>query len=427
MSRDRPGPRGLLALTGPAAHGEEAREAGRAWAVRDEIAPRSWTESDAEGRLLLGLAGTGGRRGGRTLGAGDPGDRGRNYAFRAEYRTHGVETPDAQRARARRLDRRLGTSRGGRWSTRCRGLAGQRTAGRRSRGRLPRAGGGHTPRASSSTSAGPPTGEVLWRDVALREAEPPEPRRVRLAAVNHRPQETSVARRRTGRSSAGSSSRPPAATADIVVLPEGITVVGNGLTYEQAAEPVPGPTTAFLGAAGAASPDVDRGRAVRARGDRVYNTAVLVGRDGSPGRTLPQDEPPRRGDRGRHHPGRRHPGLRHRLRTGRADDLLGLQLPRGGPGPRDPRGRGPPSSRSGAGRRRWFSARAIENQVYVVASGYDFRTGIFDRRGQRIADAREDPEVVVAEVDLNERTLWPWLRDWRARIWREAPAWADEP
>jgi predicted amidohydrolase len=66
-------------------------------------------------------------------------------------------------------------------------------------------------------------------------------------------------------------------------------------------------------------------------------------------------------------------------------------------------------------------ARAVENQVYVVASGYDFRTGIFDPTGRRVADASADPEVIVAEADLNERRLWPWLGEWRARIWREGP------
>ena len=67
-------------------------------------------------------------------------------------------------------------------------------------------------------------------------------------------------------------------------------------------------------------------------------------------------------------------------------------------------------------------ARATENQVYLVASGYDFRTGIFDQAGDRIANAEKDPSVVVAEVDLNARRLWPWLGEWRARIWREAPS-----
>jgi predicted amidohydrolase len=72
-------------------------------------------------------------------------------------------------------------------------------------------------------------------------------------------------------------------------------------------------------------------------------------------------------------------------------------------------------------------ARAIENQVHVVASGYDFRTGIFDRKGERIADAKKDPEVVVATVDLALPTLWPWVGNWRARIDREAPAFTKAP
>jgi predicted amidohydrolase len=59
-----------------------------------------------------------------------------------------------------------------------------------------------------------------------------------------------------------------------------------------------------------------------------------------------------------------------------------------------------------------------------VASGYDFRSGIFDRRGQRIADAKADPDVVLAEVDLALPTVWPWIGNWRARIGREAPAWS---
>jgi len=71
-------------------------------------------------------------------------------------------------------------------------------------------------------------------------------------------------------------------------------------------------------------------------------------------------------------------------------------------------------------------ARAIENQVYVVASGFDFRSGIFDREGERIADAKGS-EVVVATVDLAEPTVWPWLGNWRARIDREAPAWSKAP
>ena len=57
-----------------------------------------------------------------------------------------------------------------------------------------------------------------------------------------------------------------------------------------------------------------------------------------------------------------------------------------------------------------------------MASGYDFTTAIFDRTGKEMARAGKDPEVVVTEVDLGQRTYWPFLGDWRSRIWREAPA-----
>ncbi len=66
-------------------------------------------------------------------------------------------------------------------------------------------------------------------------------------------------------------------------------------------------------------------------------------------------------------------------------------------------------------------ARAIENQVHLVASGYDIPTAIYDRAGQALAQAKKDPEVVVCEVDLNVRQIWYWLGDWRSRIWREGP------
>jgi hypothetical protein len=44
-----------------------------------------------------------------------------------------------------------------------------------------------------------------------------------------------------------------------------------------------------------------------------------------------------------------------------------------------------------------------------------------------VAKGEKDPSVILTEVDLNDRTLWPWLGDWRSRIWREGPARAGEP
>ena len=61
-------------------------------------------------------------------------------------------------------------------------------------------------------------------------------------------------------------------------------------------------------------------------------------------------------------------------------------------------------------------------RIYLVASGYDFKTAVFDKAGNSLAETTADPSVILTEVDLNERLLWPWLGEWRARIWREAPA-----
>jgi predicted amidohydrolase len=265
---------------------------------------------------------------------------------------------------------------------------------------------------------------VLWRDVALREADPPEPRRVRLAAVNHQPKETrSPAENR--QVFGGLVEQAAERGADVVVLPEGITVVGNGFTYAGAAEPVPGPTTTFLGKLARRHQVWVVAGVYEREGTRVYNTAVLVGRDGKlAGRyrkmSLPDEE-----IEGGLTPGADTPVFE--TDFGR----VGIMICWDSSYPEVARA----LAARGAeviflpiwgGEEALVSARAMENQVYIVASGYDFRTGIFDRRGQRIADAREDPEIVMAEVDLGERTLWPWLRDWRARIWREAPVWAEE-
>ena len=70
-------------------------------------------------------------------------------------------------------------------------------------------------------------------------------------------------------------------------------------------------------------------------------------------------------------------------------------------------------------------ARAIENQIYLVASGYDFRTAIYDKSGDPIAKSPDSTSIIYADIDLNQRLLWPWLGDWRSRIWLEGPARAE--
>jgi len=49
------------------------------------------------------------------------------------------------------------------------------------------------------------------------------------------------------------------------------------------------------------------------------------------------------------------------------------------------------------------------------------KTAIWDREGNRLAEADEWGTVVMAEVDLNQPTHWQFLGDFQSRIQREAP------
>ncbi|MBN1557473.1 MAG: carbon-nitrogen hydrolase family protein, partial [Lentisphaerae bacterium] len=69
---------------------------------------------------------------------------------------------------------------------------------------------------------------------------------------------------------------------DVLALPEVFAVRGGDAAYRAAAEPVPGPLTAWLsGLARAHGAWVLGGSLIERDGDRLYNTAVLVGPDGA--------------------------------------------------------------------------------------------------------------------------------------------------
>jgi predicted amidohydrolase len=391
----------------------------RPYATREEIAPRSWSDRDGQGGVRLGLAGRGDDAVDGRWAREVPVVPGKTYAFGAAYRAQDVASPSRSvLARLVWLDAAGETMRPMEYP-----LVGPA----RSDGFTPVAGVYRAPDAAARARLElhlrwTATGEVLWRDAAFGETTLPKPRPVTLAAVNHRPRDT-TSPQDSRQHFVRLVEEAAAKGADIVCLPEGITTAGNGLAYAQAAEPVPGPSTAFLG-------DLARRLHVwivagiyERAGARVYNTAVLVARDGSlAGRyrkmSLPDEEIEGGITPGSETPvfetdfGRvglmicwdsSYPEVAHALSERGAEVIL---MPIAG------------------GVEALVQARAIENQVYLVASGYDYRTGIFDRKGERIADAKADPEVVLATVDLAAPVLWPWVGNWRARIDREAPAWS---
>lgn len=68
-----------------------------------------------------------------------------------------------------------------------------------------------------------------------------------------------------------------------------------------------------------------------------------------------------------------------------------------------------------------MQARAIENQVYLLASSYGSKSGLFNLDGKMLCQTQKDGEIVVSEIDLNRRGTMPGQGWWRARLFREVP------
>jgi len=259
-------------------------------------------------------------------------------------------------------------------------------------------------------------GSVWWDDISFSECEP-QRRPVRIATVHHRPTNTASAAESVERFCEVIARHAPKGI-DLICLPEGITVVGTSHTYAEVSESVPGPTTKRLG---------ELARTLRCHvvagiyerdGAVVYNTSVLIGRDGVLIGTyrkthLPQNE----ADAGIA-PGHGYPvfttdigriGMmicwdNHFPEPARALALAGAEivlLPIWG------------------GSDVLARARAIENHVFLAASSYDMRCIIVDPTGAILTEATSESPVAIAEVDLAHVYHQPWMGNMATSIWKE--------
>lgn len=267
-------------------------------------------------------------------------------------------------------------------------------------------------------------GQVEWSNITFTSCNPPQPRTVKLASVNFRPKNSSSQGNHVKEfipflEKAGQSH------ADIVCLGEGITVVGTNQKYVDVSETVPGPTTRLLGEIAQKYKMYIVAGIYERMGEIVYNTAVLLGRDGQLVGTYRKTALPREEIEGGITPGESFPVFQ--TDFGKVGMMIcwDVQFP-------EPARR---LAMNGAevilvpiwgGNETLMAARSIENQIYLVTSGYDAPTLILDHRGQRIGEAKENGEITYATVDLNQRTFWDWLGDLKARIPREAPLTREE-
>ncbi|MBM3813672.1 MAG: carbon-nitrogen hydrolase family protein [Acidimicrobiia bacterium] len=261
-----------------------------------------------------------------------------------------------------------------------------------------------------------PNATVWWDDLSFHEIPDPGPRNVRIASVNLRPRQTGSAQASVDRflQLIGSS----VSAADIILLPEGITMIGTGKSFPEVAESVPGPTTARLAEMARRKRAYIAAGIYERDGTAIYNTAVLLDREGNLAGKYRKVYLPREELEGGLTPGSSYPvfptdfgkvGMMICWDVQFADPARHLAL-------------------QGAeillvpiwgGDLSLAKARAIENRVFLVSSGYDYPTHIMDPNGEILSQAASDGSIAYSVIDLNRRYLDRWLGDMRARFHKE--------
>jgi predicted amidohydrolase len=263
-------------------------------------------------------------------------------------------------------------------------------------------------------------GTVHFGGISFQKTVAPPTRMVRLATIHHRPRGTKSSQEGLDQF-AELVAKAGAQKADIVCLPEGITIVGTQLDYISASEPVPGPTTRFLGDIARKNNLYIVAGILERKGEAVYNTAVLIDRSGKLAGTYHKVSLPREEIDGGVTPGDALPVFD--TDFGR----IGMMICWDVTFPEQAR----TLTKQGAeviflpiwgGNLVLAKARAIENQVYLVSSTYDMISAVFDQEGEVMKEATDSNPVVAVDVDLNKQKLWPWLGDFKNRIQREMPS-----
>ncbi len=263
-----------------------------------------------------------------------------------------------------------------------------------------------------------PGGMVWWDDVSLEAVDAPKDRRIKVATINLRPSGL-LSREANVEAFVAAVDKAAPGKLDVILFPEGMTVVGTGLSYVDIAEPVPGPTTKRLGELARQRNSYVAAGLYESEGQAVYNTAVLLDRQGRLVGKYRKVYLPREEYEAGLTPGNAFPVFD--TDFGRVGMMICYDVFFSDPAKA--------LAAQGAevillpiwgGDETLAKARAIENRIFLVTSGYNHPTYIMDPYGERVSEAHERGTAAVATLDLNRRYLEPFLGEMKQRRVKEA-------
>jgi predicted amidohydrolase len=259
-----------------------------------------------------------------------------------------------------------------------------------------------------------PQGTVWWDDISFAETPAPPERWVRIGTVSLHP--------RNNPDNLGAYIRALDEVAkerpDIVCLGEEILNEGNSKSYISTAEPIPGPSTRRLGESARRHGMYLVAGLIERDGRGAYNTSVLIDRRGNVAGKYRKVYLPREEIEGGLTPGSTCPVFETDFgRIGimvcwdaEYTDAARALAEQGAEMVLVP---------AAGGYLTLLKARALENHLYVISSGFDVESSIIDPTGTVLFATLDSGVHKVIRVNLAERFTDPWLGDMRARFHKE--------
>jgi predicted amidohydrolase len=264
-------------------------------------------------------------------------------------------------------------------------------------------------------------GSVTWREASMEPVPTPAPRTVKVGTVFLRPRQSTP--EKNLELWCAQIDQAGKLGLDIVCLGEVIMKVGTNASSADCAKPIPGPVTERLGQAARAHGIWVVAGLTEAHGKDIYNTAVLLNRQGQLAGTYRKVHLPREEWKQGIRPGHSYPVFKTDFGIIAMEICYDWFFPeteaifaqRGAEIIFAPTwGNTLPDADGCVDGESTFRVRARDNGVFMVPSVYSGNSLVIDPRGRILTSSQGQSGVFWAEVDLNQREPLPWVGHWRS-------------